>query len=187
MRRTWRKAKPKQEKRFRSNQQIRVPEVFLIDESGEKLGVISTEEAKTRAKDAGLDLIEVNPTAKPPVVKIMDYGQFKYEKEKKSHKQKMQQKKVDTKGIRLSVRISKHDFGFRINQAIKFFEKGHKLKLELILKGREKAHPEKAVEIFNAFVEELEKNENFNIEREQDLTKQGGKITMILVNKTKAE
>lgn len=187
MRRTWRKAKPKQEKRFRSNNQIRVPEVFLIDETGEKIGVISTDEAKSRAKDVEMDLIEVNPTAKPPVVKIMDYGQFKYERDKKSHKQKMQQKKVDTKGIRLSVRISKHDFAFRIEQAIKFFQKGHKLKLELILKGREKAHPEKAVETFNNFVSELEQNENINIEREQDLTRQGGKITMILVNKTKTD
>ena len=186
MRRTWRKAKPKQEKRFKANTMIRTDEVFLIDESGEKIGVIPTRKAREMAEDVGLDLIEVNPTAEPPVVKIMDYGQFKYEREKQSHKQKKQQKKVETKGIRLSVRISKHDFDFRIAQAIKFFQKGHKLKLELILKGREKAHPEKAAETFNSFVEELEKNEDVEITREQDLTKQGGKFTMVLVNKAKS-
>jgi translation initiation factor IF-3 len=183
MRRTWRKAKPKPEKRFRVNDQIRIPEVFLIDENNEQIGVISTDEARTRAREAEMDLVEVNPTANPSVCKIMDYGQFKYEREKKAHKQKVAQKKVDTKGIRLSVRIGKNDLALRIAQAIKFMQKGHKLKVELILKGREKAHPEKAAEIMNNFVEELEKNEELNIAREQDLTKQGGRFTILLINK----
>lgn len=183
MRRTWRKAQPKLEKKFRTNGQIRALEVFLIDESGENVGVIKTSEAMIRARDLGMDLVEVNPAAEPPVVKLIDYGQFKYEKEKRAHKQKVQQKKVDTKGIRLSVRISKHDFGFRVEQAFKFFKKGHKLKLELVLKGREKAHPEKAIEIINEFVAELAKNPDLNLSREQDLTKQGGRFIMILVNK----
>lgn len=183
MRRTWRKAKPKLEKRFRVNEQIRVPEVSLIDDEGEKIGVISTKEALDRAQDVGLDLVEVNPTGEPPVCKIMDYGQFKYEKEKKAHKQKVQQKKVDTKGVRLSVRISKHDFDMRIEQAVKFLTKGHKLKIDLILKGREKAHPEKAREIIGEFVKELEAKEDLNIAREQDLTKQGGRFIMVIFNK----
>ncbi len=183
MRRTWRKAKPKPKKMFRVNQQIRVPEVFLIDENGERIGRISTQEALNRARDAELDLVEVNPKDDLPVVKIMDHGQFKYDREKKAHKQKVLQKKVDTKGVRLSVRISKHDFELRVEQAKKFFKKGHKLKIDLILKGREKQHPEKAVEIINNFVAELESDEELNIVREQDLTKQGGRFIMILVNK----
>ena len=183
MRRTWRKAKPKPEKRFNVNRQIRVPEVFLIDEDGENVGNVSIEEAIKRAVELELDLVEVNPTAKPPVAKIMDYGQFKYEKEKKAHKQRQAQKKVDTKGVRLSVRISKNDFQLRIDQALKFFKKGHKVKIDLILKGREKQHPEKAVEIINNFVADLEQNKELNIEREQDLTKQGGRFIMILINK----
>lgn len=183
MRRTWRKAKPKQEKRFRVNNQIKLPEIFLIDESGEQIGVISTYEAIKQAKELSLDLVEVNPTADPPVCKIMDYGQFKYEKEKKAHKQKMQQKKIETKGVRLSVRISKHDFDLRIKQGIKFLQKGNKLKIELVLKGRERQHPEKAREIVENFVSELENNEDINIAKEQDLTKQGGRFTMILLNK----
>jgi len=185
MRRKWRKAKPKEEKRFRSNEQIRIPEVFLIDENDNNVGIVPTQKALEIAREAGFDLVEVNPKVNPSVAKIMDYGQFKYEKEKKAHKQKLQQKKIDTKGIRLSVRISKHDFDFRFNQAIKFLAKGNKLKIELILKGREKQHPQKAVETINEFVKKLEKNEDLDIVREQNLTKQGGRFTIILVNTRK--
>ncbi|MEA3398578.1 MAG: translation initiation factor IF-3 [Patescibacteria group bacterium] len=182
MRRTWRKAKPKPQKRFRVNQQITSPEVFLIGENGEKIGKISTREALIKAETAELDLVEVNP-GKLPVAKIMDYGQFKYDKEKKAHKQKVAQKKVETKGVRLSVRISKHDFTFRIEQATKFLQKKHKLKIELILKGRERQHPEKAAETIKKFIAELNNNDTLNIVPEQDLTKQGGRFTIILVNK----
>lgn len=183
MRRIWRRAPVKQEKKFRVNEQIRMPKVFLIGEDGEQIGVIETEKAMEMAKEAGLDLVEVNPKEDVSIVKIMDYGQFKYEKDKKEHKQKMQQKKVDIKGIRLSVRISQHDFDFRFQQAKKFLEKGDKLKVELILKGREKQHPEKARETIDNFVAELEKIEGFSIIREQPLTKQGGRFNIVLVNK----
>jgi len=183
MRRTWRKAKPKVQKRFFVNRMIKSDRVFLIDETGEQISDMSTQEALRRAEEVGLDLVEVNPTAKPPVAKIMDYGQFKYEQEKKAQKQKSQQKKIDTKGIRLSVRISKHDFDFRLEQAKKFLSKGNKLKIELILKGREKAHPGKAVETINGFVSQLEQADDITIEKEQDLTKQGGRFIMVLVNK----
>lgn len=184
MRKTWKKAKIKIEKRFRVNEQIGALRVFLIDENGEKLGVISRNEALEKAQEAGLDLVEVNPKEDVPVVKIMNYGQFRYEEEKKAHKQKMQQKKIDTKGIRLSVRISNHDFNCRVEQAANFLQRGDKLKIELILKGREKQYPQKAVEIINNFVAELEKNENLKILREQDLTKQGGRFIIVLVNKS---
>jgi translation initiation factor IF-3 len=183
MRRTWRKAQSKPEKKFRVNEYIRIPEVFLIDENGEQIGVMPIGEAMAKAREAGMDLVEVNPAARPPVVKVMDYGQFKYEQDKKAHKQKVQQKKIDTKGIRLSVRISSNDFNFRVEQAKKFLEKGNKLKIELVLKGREKQHMGKAVETINNFVKELEKVESFNIIKEQDLTRQGGRFNIVLVNK----
>lgn len=183
MRRSWKKAKPKIEKKFYINEQIRAERVFLIGEEGEQIGEIETAKAINLAKELELDLVEVNPTAKPPIVKIMDYGQFKYETEKKAHKQRMQQKKVDTKEVRLSVRISKHDFDFRLEQAKKFLEKGNKLKIDMILKGREKAHPEKAVETIKEFVAELDAIKEFNLVREQDLTKQGGRFNILLVNK----
>lgn len=183
MRRTWKRAKPTTEKRFRANEQIRIPEVFLINENGEKIGRMPTARALAMAREAELDLVEVNPKENMSVAKIMDYGQFKYDREKKAHKQKLQQKKADTKGIRLSVRISRHDFAIRIEQGAKFLEKGHKLKVELVLKGRERQHPEKAVEIINEFLANLEKRGGINMAREQDLTKQGGRFTIMLINK----
>ena len=168
---------------FKSNNQIKAPEVFLIDETGESIGVISTQEAINMAKDLDLDLVEVNPKGNPPVAKIVDLGQLKYEREKKAHKQKMQQKKVETKAVRLSFRISEHDTELRLNQSIKFLSKGDKLKVELLLKGREKQYPQKAAENINEFLNKLKAVPDFNIELEQPLTKQGGRFSMIVINK----
>ncbi len=185
MRRKWRRAKPKPIKPiFKANTQIRSPKVFLIDEQGEKVGEIETEKAIKRAKDLELDLVEVNPKANPPIVKIADLGQLKYEHDKKVHKQRLQQKKIEIKSLRLSMRISKHDFDFRIDQAIKFLKKGNKLKLELNLRGRERQHLNKAKEVLVAFVKKLKENEDLDIIEEQALTKQGGRFTMILLNKS---
>jgi len=183
MRRIWRKAKQNQEKRFFTNNQIRKPFVFLVDENDDNIGKISTKEALIKAEQVDLDLVEVNPKTDPPVAKIMDYGQFKYEKEKKLHKQKLQSKKTEVKGVRISLRISSHDLELKKKQSLKFLEKGNKLKIELILKGRERQHVRKAIELLNNFVAELEKVENFNIIREQDLKKQGGRFNLILINK----
>jgi len=168
---------------FKSNSQIKAPEVFLIDETGESIGVMDTAEAIARAKELDLDLVEVNPKGTPPVAKIVDLGQLKYEREKKSHKQKMQQKKVEVKAVRLSFRISEHDTELRLNQSIKFLSKGDKLKVELLLKGREKQYPQKAAENMNEFLNKLKAVPDFNIELEQPLTKQGGRFTMIVINK----
>jgi len=183
MRTIWRRAKQTPDKRNKINEQIKSEEIFLIDENGDKKGKINTMAALAMAREAGLDLVEVNPKAEPPVAKIMDYGQIKYMMDKKAHKQKVQQKKVETKGIRLSVRISCHDFDFRLEQARKFLIKGHKLKIEIVLKGRERQHPAKAVEIINAFIESLAKEEKLNLIKEQDLTKMNGRFTILLVNK----
>jgi translation initiation factor IF-3 len=155
----------------------------LIDENGENVAAVDTAEALVRAQELDLDLVEVNPKVEPPVAKIMDLGQFRYEMEKKAHKQKIQQKKVETKNIRLSVRISDHDFNFRLNQAEKFLIRENKLKLELNLKGREKQFPEKAAETINGFVAKLKENPNLKLETEQPLTKQGGRFTILLTNK----
>ncbi len=184
MRTIWRRPKPiDQSKIFWVNERIKAPEVFLIDENGEKVGVTPTPKALLMSREAGFDLVQVDPKGNPPVAKIMDYGKFKYEREKKEHKQKVQQKKVEIKCVRLSIRISKHDFDFRFEQAKKFLEKGHKLRVELMLKGRERQHPSKAVEIIDDFINQLKKVAGFNVINEQDLTKQGGRFTIVLVNK----
>ncbi len=168
---------------FKSNLQIKAPQVFLIDETGESIGVMDTAEAVQRAKEVDLDLVEVNPKENRPVSKIVDRGQLKYEREKKAHKQKVQQKKVEVKAVRLSFRISDHDTELRFNQSVKFLTKGDKLKVELLLKGREKQYPQKAAEIINEFFNKLKAVPDFNIELEQPLTKQGGRFSMIVINK----
>jgi translation initiation factor IF-3 len=168
---------------FKANTQIRSEEVFLIDENNEPIGKISTAEAIAMASGAELDLVEVNPKANPPVVKIVNLGQLKYEREKQAHRQKMQQKKVETKNIRLSFRISDHDLGMRISQAEKFLAKENKVKVELILRGRERQYPQKATEIINGFLNKLKANPDMVIEAEQPLTNQGGRFNIILINK----
>lgn len=184
MRRKWRKAKPKKEsKKFISNKEIKAQKVFLINEEGEKVGETPTEKAIEMASDIGLDLVLVNPKGDPPVAKISDLGQLKYEADKKAHKQKVMQKKTDVKEMRLSVRISSHDFNFRLEQAKKFLKNGNKLKLYLSLKGREKQHPEKAVETIKRFAEAIKEEEAIELVEEQPLTKQGGRFTIVLMNK----
>lgn len=185
MRKIWRKAKVKEEKRFFINHQIRAQEVFVINEEGERLGVFPLGKALTMAQDVELDLVEVNPKGEPPVCKIMDFGQFKYELEKKSHKQKAGQKKVETKVIRLTVRMGQHDFEMRVDQAAKFLERRDKVKIELALRGRERQHPQKAYEVILKFMESLEAVESLGLHREQDLTKQGDRYSIIVVNKGK--
>lgn len=113
---------------------------------------MATEEAKNLAETKGLDLVEVSPLAKPPVCKIMDYGKFQY----KQNRSQQKTKKVDTKGVRLSFKIGKHDAEFKRKQVIKFLDQGHKVKIELRLKGRERAFRDQAKELVNKFIKELD-------------------------------
>ena len=168
---------------FKANTQIKALEVFLIDENNEPIGKMSTEKAVQLAAEASLDLVEVNPKANPPVVKIVNLGQLKYEREKQAHKQKMQQKKTETKNIRLSFRISDHDLDMRVAQAEKFLAKENKIKVELILRGRERQYAQKAAEIVRNFMAKLQAKPEFIVEAEQPLTNQGGRFTIILINK----
>jgi translation initiation factor IF-3 len=184
MRRNYQKAKPKVEtKIFLANEKITAPEVFLIDELGENVGILKTVEAIARAKEVDLDLVEVNPKANPPVAKIINLGQLKYEHEKKMHRQKVQQKKVEIKVIKLTFRIGKHDLEVRAEQAIKFLKGDDKLKVEMFLRGRERQHFDRAREIMLEFIEYLKTKSNLKIEPEQPLTKQPTGFTIILVNK----
>ena len=177
------KSNIKKEKQFKYNEKIQAKKVFLINEEGENIGVIETQKALEMAKELDLDLVEVNPKADIPVAKILDMGQFKYELDKKIHKQKVLQKKIEIKNIRLSLRISKHDFDVRVEQAYKFLLKNNKTKIEIVLKGRERQHFEKAREIVIEFVNNLKNREEIKVEEEQPLTKQLGGFSIILVNK----
>ena len=163
---------------YRANDRIRATEVVLIDESGQNLGVMATSAAVALANERELDLVEVSPLAVPPVVKLLDYGAFKYQKEKEARKQKSKQ--VDTKGIRLSPRIGDHDLGIRIGQAVGFIKEGNKVKLEMVLRGRER-QPHfivRAKEIIAEFVNRV--NTEVSVKSESSIEKQENRLTMII-------
>lgn len=141
-----------QQKRIRTNEYIRVPEVFVVDENGEKIGIMPTQEALKLAKEKGLDLLEIAPTAKTPVCKIMDYGKYQYQQEKLARQQKAKTKQVEVKGIRLTFKMSDHDMEIRANQTEKFLKEGNKVKIELVLRGREKSMKEFAKEKLQKFI-----------------------------------
>ena len=140
------KPKPQVKLRLRINEQILVPEVRVIDSHGENHGVIPIARALEIAREQESDLVEVSPLANPPVCKITDYGKLQYQEAKQDQLKKAKQKKVDTKGIRLGFRTDKHDLLFKKTQAEKFLLKGHKVRVELWLRGREKAMLDKAKE-----------------------------------------
>ncbi len=124
----------------RSNNRITSPEVQVITNDGENLGIISINEAVSRAKNEGLDLIEIAPNAKPPVCKIMDMGKYKYDQQKKANKAKKKQKKIELKEIKLRPVTEVHDYTFKIKNAQKFLSKGDKVKFTIKFKGRELQH-----------------------------------------------
>jgi translation initiation factor IF-3 len=175
MQRRYRKPKPKKEsfKHFRINERIRAPQIFLIDAEGNKIGLTNTLQALEKARAAELDLVEVSPLAKPPVAKIMDYGQHKYETEKKMRKSKAHQKIAELKSIRLSFRIKGRDLETKQSQALKFLNDGNKVKINIILKGREKAHKNMALQNMQEFINSLGEN----VKIVQPVIGQGGQIT----------
>lgn len=142
----------------RVNDFIRFPEIRVIGDDGEQLGVITPDEGRRLAKERGLDLVEVAPNAKPPVCKIMDYGKYKYQQMKEDRKQRKRAKKVEVKGVRISLRISQNDLEFKAKQADKFLQEGNKVRVELILRGRENAHRDLAKDIFKKFMETMEED-----------------------------
>ncbi|MBI4256474.1 translation initiation factor IF-3 [Candidatus Uhrbacteria bacterium] len=163
---------------YRVNQKIKSPEVRLIGAEGEALGVLPTEEAIKLAEAKEMDLVEVSPKAEPPVCKILDYGQFKYQKEKEAKKRKAQSAEVDIKGIRLSVRIGVGDLQVRLNQALKFLEQGDKIRVELPLRGREKAHRDVAQQVMDQFLAKVK--ETYPVRIEQEAKYLAGRFTMIV-------
>lgn len=137
------------------NEQIRDKEVRVIGEDGEQLGIMPSKEALKLAEEAGLDLVKIAPTAKPPVCKIVDYGKFKYEQTRKEKEAKKKQKIVEIKEIRLSPNIDTNDLNTKINAARKFIGKGDRVKITLRFRGREMAHMNNSKHILDDFAEAL--------------------------------
>ena len=137
------------------NEQIRDKEVRVIGEDGEQLGIMSAREALQLAEEAGVDLVKIAPTAKPPVCKIVDYGKFKYEQTRKEKEAKKKQKVIEIKEIRLSPNIDTNDLNTKINAAKKFLSKGDRVKVTLRFRGREMAHMAASKHILDDFAEAL--------------------------------
>jgi translation initiation factor IF-3 len=127
---------------LRVNQMIRVPQVRVVDEDGSQLGVMPTQQALAMAQDRGLDLVEVAPTAAPPVVRFLDYGQYKYDLTKREKEAKRKQRAVEFKEVRLTPKIGTGDFETKVHRAIEFLEDGDRIKVTVRFRGRELTHPE---------------------------------------------
>jgi translation initiation factor IF-3 len=141
---------------IRINHRIRVPEVRVVAEDGSNLGVLSTEAALRRAQEVGLDLVEVNPKATPPVCKILDFGKYKYEEKKRQRDAKRKQTIVEVKEIKLRPKTDDHDLDTKVRAARKFLEAGNKVKIVCRFRGREITHPERARMQLDFLVSKLE-------------------------------
>jgi len=160
------------------NENIRVPEVRVITDDDEHLGILPTAEALSLARERDQDLVVIQPKTDPPVAQIIDYGKYKYEKDMEKKKQKLKQKTVEVKGVRLSIRIGQHDLDVRKEKAKDFLEDGNKVKIEIILRGRERRHGDLAKQVIQTFIDDLDKEIPLKIE--QIITRQGGQLTSIV-------
>lgn len=137
-----RKAQAPQNDGPRANENIRAREIHLIDEEGENVGTVTLEEGLERARDVGLDLVEISPNANPPVCKLLDYGKFKFLAQKKANEARKKQKTFDVKEIKMRPNIDTHDYDVKMRSMRRFFDHGDKVKVTLRFRGREMAHRE---------------------------------------------
>jgi len=140
---------------FRLNELIRVPEIRLIDEEENQVGIVKTSEALLMAKEKGLDLVELSPNAKPPVCKIVDYGKFKFDRKKKLREQKKKQKVIHIKEVKFRPKINEHDYSFKLEHIKNFLEHGDKVKVTMMFRGREIVHSELGMQVMVKVREEL--------------------------------
>ena len=140
----------------RVNEDIRVPQVRLIDQDGEMQGVLTTRDALLRAYAVGLDLLEISPNADPPVVKILDYGKFKYEQQKKKNEAKKKQKVIEIKEIKVRPNIDENDYQVKMRAMKSFIEEGDKVKVTLRFRGREMAHQDIGIKVLERIRAELD-------------------------------
>jgi translation initiation factor IF-3 len=156
-----------------------VPQVRLIDENGQMMGVVSRREALNRAMEAGLDLVEVSPTADPPVCKILDYGKFKYESQKKKNEARKKQKIIEVKEIKMRPGIDDHDYDVKMRAMHRFLEEGDKVKVTMRFRGREMVHQELGLRVLERVRGQLD--EVAKVEQMPRL--EGRQMTMVIAPK----
>lgn len=140
----------------RTNRSITAPEVRLIDQNGENIGVVKRDDALRRAQDAGLDLIEISPNVSPPVCKISDYGKYKYEMQKKQSEARKKQKIIELKEVKLRPVIEEHDYQVKLKSMHKFIAEGNKVKVTLRFRGREMSHIEIGMKVLDRIVKDMD-------------------------------
>lgn len=164
-------------KQTRVNNQIRVPEVRLIDQDGNQLGLVSIRTALSAAEEAGLDLVEISPNAVPPVCRIMDFGKFNFEQSKRRAAAKKKQKLIQIKEIKFRPGTDVGDYNVKVRKMREFLERGDKVKVSLRFRGREMQHRELGLELFNRIKGDME-----NIVVEQEPRLEGRQMTMLLAS-----
>ena len=142
-------------KELEINEEIRDKEVRVIGADGSQMGIMSAEQALKLAEEANLDLVKIAPTAVPPVCRVMDYGKYRFEQQKKEKENKKNQKVVETKEVRLSINIDTNDFNTKVNQANKFLKSGDKVKVSIRFRGREMAHSKLGLDVMERFGEAI--------------------------------
>jgi translation initiation factor IF-3 len=167
------------EQRVRVNEQIRLSPVRLIGEAGEQVGIVPVDEALRSAREKGLDLVEVAPTARPPVVKIMDYGKYRFEQAKAARAARKKQHNVQVKEVKYRPGISEHDFEFKTRHARTFLKEGNKVKLTMMFRGRQITHPEFGQDVLNRVYDSLQ--DVAKVEMNAKL--EGRNMTMVLAPK----
>jgi translation initiation factor IF-3 len=176
IRRPMRAPQPVQKDGPRVNEEIRVREVQLIDQTGHNHGPVEIRLALERAQEAGLDLVEIAPNSVPPVCKILDYGKYKYQAQKKAAEARKKQKVVEVKEIKLRPMIDDHDYDVKMRAMQRFFEEGDKVKVTLRFRGREMAHQELGYQLLNRVKDELTKIAKV----EQEPRFEGRQVVMVL-------
>ncbi len=146
---------PNPRENYRVNEQIDARDVRLVDENGQMVGIVPLREALERAREAGLDLVEVAPQATPPVCKILDYGKFKYEQQKKAAAARKKQRQVELKEIKMRPNIDENDYQVKMRKVKEFLEEGDKVKITMRFRGREVTHPEIAMQVMNRVREDV--------------------------------
>ena len=163
------------------NERIRSKEVRLIDDSGENKGIVPTLTALKMAQDADLDLVVISPNQEPPVAKILNYGKYKYDLEKKAKEAKKKQHTVELKEVKIRYKIDTHDYQVRVKNIKKFITQGNKVKIVVMLRGREMQHASLAFDLMSRFIADLE-GEPLVIEKNPQL--EGRNVTMFLAPQT---
>jgi translation initiation factor IF-3 len=143
------------ERRVRVNDQIRISPVRLIQDDGEQIGIVSIDEARERARERGMDLVEVAAEARPPVVKMMDYGKYKYEAARAAREARKKQHTIQVKEVKFRPGIEEHDYEFKVRHARRFLDEGNKVKLTMQFRGRQVTHPEIGLEVLARVTEDL--------------------------------